>query len=178
MESLIEQHEKIYAQALKSIKIVEPCEMCGLCCKVSTIRITLPEVIQILKYTKKEFNEIFTIDPILNAIEIRKNGNSCIFLKNGKCQIYQIRPLQCISYPILFVSFYKELPTFRHTKESFAYFKCEGEGCIYKIKLKKLNKLVQLKHAYLTVFAGWKPRLKGRTFFILPSKKNKRRVRE
>ncbi|MBE6153948.1 MAG: YkgJ family cysteine cluster protein [Firmicutes bacterium] len=53
----------------------------------------LMQLIEVLK--KDDFYD--AVDD--NLYKIRTNNNECIFLKNGRCSIYNFRPLDCKLYP-------------------------------------------------------------------------------
>ena len=72
----------------------------GNCCS-SFDRINAPvlnkqELIQLKEVLKSDdFYDV--VDD--NLYKIRLNNNECIFLKNGRCQVYDYRPLDCKLYP-------------------------------------------------------------------------------
>ena len=46
----------------------------------------------LIKYTKK-------VGENISLIDLEEDNWNCIMLKNGKCSIYESRPLQCRTYP-------------------------------------------------------------------------------
>ena len=106
IEELIRMDKEIYDKAKKSITEIKPCQQCGWCCNNKRILVTIPEIIRILKHTKKKFSEVFVIEDNKLSISIKtKKIDSkyyCIFYDNGKCTIHDIKPFQCFTYPIIF----------------------------------------------------------------------------
>jgi len=77
---------------------------CANCCKISDgfVLIREKEVKEISKFLKiseteflKEYTQIKK--GILSLID--HDGKDCIFLKDEKCSVYPVRPIQCQTYP-------------------------------------------------------------------------------
>ena len=84
------------------------CTQCGKCCTGATgfVWISEDEMVSMaltldmpLAIFKKRF--IRSRDNRYTLIEKKNKNNKydCIFLKNGKCEVYQNRPLQCRTFP-------------------------------------------------------------------------------
>ncbi len=93
--------EKFYKQGLKF-----GCTECGQCCShpdgvVELTRQDMENMAEYLAMDVGDFREKFILkaqkDDIfeLNSYE---NGD-CIFLEEGRCQVYPVRPVQCRTYP-------------------------------------------------------------------------------
>lgn len=54
-----------------------------------------------LKITESEFIANYTkkVGDDLSLVDLEEDNWNCIMLKNGKCSIYEVRPLQCRTYP-------------------------------------------------------------------------------
>lgn len=127
IKKLTEADAKLYKYAEKHINVLSPCNNCGYCCRNNRILVTLPEIIRILKFTEMDFDDVFIIEDNNLSVAIRKNDEGyCMFRAEGKCTIYPVRPFQCMTYPVLFVGFYRELPTFANEDSEQIYFNCES----------------------------------------------------
>lgn len=77
------------------------CTKCGNCCKTLRPCVTNKEIetlIAIDKVSREYFNEHFTEQDDFEDIKYLKN-TPCKYLSNKKCSIYDLRPLDCKSYP-------------------------------------------------------------------------------
>ncbi|HRD55159.1 MAG TPA: YkgJ family cysteine cluster protein [Parachlamydiaceae bacterium] len=81
------------------------CTGCGKCCTGSpgVVFVTEEEMgnmASFLKITAKDFAKRYmrTVNGRLALVELRQNYD-CIFLKNNKCSIYEVRPKQCRTFP-------------------------------------------------------------------------------
>ncbi len=73
---------------------------CSHCCR-RCIYITRAEAIEISKFTGRKITESFTgrllpesID-IIQELQKKYAGAPCVFLKDGSCSIYEVRPIEC-----------------------------------------------------------------------------------
>lgn len=87
-------------------KVVEniDCTECANCCKVfetSFFKEELDLVIRELNINKEEFIEKETKNNEDDPDQIVLKSTPCMFLKNNKCTIYDLRPEECNSYPHL-----------------------------------------------------------------------------
>lgn len=97
-----EKVDKIVHRLNKTISEQIDCTKCGNCCKEQGLTITDKEIERLSKYLKMsivEFEKQFINkddegDKIFAHIP-------CKFLKDNKCEIYNLRPESCISYPHL-----------------------------------------------------------------------------
>ena len=106
------------------------CVKCGLCCgdtKEKTRRILLlkPEAEQIAKTVLQPPSQ-FTVkikgaEPYSYEMKKTENGK-CVFLKNDRCTIYDVRPLICRFYPFELQGSHGENYQFLFTEE------CPGIG--------------------------------------------------
>jgi len=74
------------------------CKQCGECCKI-VVKVSNNEINRIKQQGHKDFLEKDPIKGKGYALK-RINGN-CVFLKDNKCEIYEIRPEICRLYPFL-----------------------------------------------------------------------------
>ena len=82
------------------------CQGCGRCCAgpeegyVWATQAELDAIAESLKMTSKEFADKFVrkVGKRFSLVEEKKTKN-CIFLKNGKCSVYEVRPTQCRTWP-------------------------------------------------------------------------------
>lgn len=77
---------------------------CSNCCKLSNGYVFLTEteamyIANYLEISEKEFLQHFTriIDEQLCLVD--GENEHCVFLENHRCNIYDIRPIQCQTYP-------------------------------------------------------------------------------
>lgn len=83
------------------------CNGCGLCCgdtefKTRCILLLEAEAKKIANHTSKRISEFAaetkTIFPYVYEMKKTKDCK-CVFLKDNKCSIYELRPLICMFYP-------------------------------------------------------------------------------
>jgi len=134
---LIDEDSQIYDKAKKSITEIKPCQQCGWCCNNRRILVTIPEMIRILKHTKKKFSEVFVIEKNRLSVSIKtkkvNNKHYCIFYDNGKCTIHDIKPFQCFTYPVIFHPAVFEIHPPKPMYSEFYVFTCQSP---YKDKAK------------------------------------------
>lgn len=71
------------------------CQMCGMCCKEQPADISEKEFRLISARGYKDFTEKEEVDVGFGMIQ-HKRGGGCFFLtKEGKCEIYEVRPATC-----------------------------------------------------------------------------------
>jgi Fe-S-cluster containining protein len=133
---------------LSPIKEVKKCSLCGKCCYHRSIYLTIEEFERIKEKTGMKPKEFAVLErhpliPGIFMIRLRnKPSGACIFLdeETNKCKINDIKPLQCKTYPVLFI------PGMRYKKKGkWLYFTCETGDAVYKIKMKDFNRLSQLR---------------------------------
>jgi len=78
-------------------------DCCSNCCKTGgVVLISEEDVTKISKYLKisrDEFYKKFTKEEGKKIYLIDREIDDCIFLKNDKCSIYPVRPIQCKTFP-------------------------------------------------------------------------------
>ena len=74
-------------------------EGCHLCCLETEMILTESDVkrLESLGYDRKEFSEFRD-----GFLRIKNIDGKCYFLKDGKCSIYEHRPLGCRAYPVIY----------------------------------------------------------------------------
>lgn len=79
---------------------------CAKCCGGSPgyVFMTEEEIVNIhqhLGISREAFISQYTksVDDRISLRDIESDNWNCIMLKNGKCSIYEVRPLQCRTYP-------------------------------------------------------------------------------
>lgn len=74
------------------------CLKCGLCCRDTEMVLTPSDLrrIEALGYVKREFT-VFR----RGFYRLRNVDGKCFFYRDGKCIIYEYRPLGCSMYPIV-----------------------------------------------------------------------------
>lgn len=90
-----------YAQGLRF-----ECTACGKCCSNHSgydfVFLTPQDIRKMAKHLelkKNDFIKQFTRPEVADVV-LQDKGDACIFLgKNGKCGVYQARPLQCRTFP-------------------------------------------------------------------------------
>lgn len=81
------------------------CKRCGMCCgdtgdRKRRILAMEYEVERIARFTGLEAGAFsYPTGRGLYTHAIRKANGVCVFLKNGSCSIYEVRPLVCVFYP-------------------------------------------------------------------------------
>ncbi len=125
------------------------CTGCGKCCTGGDdhyIAMSQTEAEHIRKHlgiTVSWFKRCYVIHLTRNTLSARLKEGSCVFLdKNGQCKIYQLRPVQCQTYP-----FWPEILENNTTWNNEAQY-CEGinSGTIVPVKIIK-QKLAQQFHS-------------------------------
>lgn len=80
------------------------CTRCGRCCSGApgTVFINQSEAARIARHlglSQTDFLEKFAY-PFKSGHSLKERPNGdCIFLQNGRCSIYRVRPIQCRTYP-------------------------------------------------------------------------------
>ena len=136
--------EALENELLSFIEVVKDCKQCGECCKNKKICLTLTEVGKIEEFTKKPYKSFAKVvyqsvgSFKLPQIVLKRRGEDCWFLKDGKCGIHPVKPLQCRTYPVLFNHvILEELKKLGYCWEEgeYYYFKCVNEsGMIVRVK--------------------------------------------
>ncbi len=77
---------------------------CSKCCEINGGYVFVNEqnIREIAKYLKRSEAEIrahYTFEAKGMRSLRDRDGQACIFLEEGKCRIYPVRPLQCRTYP-------------------------------------------------------------------------------
>lgn len=94
--------KKKFNQIVKGVESQIDCTECGNCCKILSFALTEADMRGIserLQITEEEFRGRYTVKNNEGAYEFKQKP--CIFLKNGKCRIYDARPGECRNYPHL-----------------------------------------------------------------------------
>ena len=79
------------------------CKTCANCCKEKSPIVLKKEILLIssrLEISKEEFINMY-LENSEESDELRISKRPCPFLKNNECEIYDIRPEDCRSYPHL-----------------------------------------------------------------------------
>ncbi len=71
------------------------CTHCGYCCEEYDVPLTFEEEEKLRK-----FGGVFAKGKI--GVYLKKMGGTCIFRRNGRCAIYDFRPIACVRYPFFF----------------------------------------------------------------------------
>jgi uncharacterized protein len=100
MLKVIKDHSPWYAEGLRF-----ECTGCGQCCTGTPGYIwvndeEIQNIAAFLKLSLEEFSNRYLrrVKGRLSLLELPKSFD-CIFLKDKKCQIYSVRPIQCRTYP-------------------------------------------------------------------------------
>jgi len=84
------------------------CTMCARCCTAehgdNTVQLSREEIEVLMRYTGLPFEEIaepsqLSIGHIRLGWTLRRSRGRCIFLRDGRCTVYDARPLLCATYP-------------------------------------------------------------------------------
>ncbi len=92
--------EKFYAKGLRF-----ECTGCGNCCKLDggKVFVTAKEaetIAAFLHITEEEFHQRYIADREQGKYVLKDgDADNCIFLKNNRCEIYEVRPIQCKTFP-------------------------------------------------------------------------------
>jgi len=156
IEELIKMDKEIYDRAKKSIAEVKPCQQCGWCCNNKRILVTIPEMIRILRHTKKKFSDIFVIERNKLSVSIKTkkiNGEYyCIFYDNGKCSIHKVKPFQCFTYPVIFNPLiFRIYPPLRKDDDVYV-FECQSpndDKATYSINEKDFREITSMRLDFL-----------------------------
>ena len=120
------------------------CQKCAKCCQLKgDVLLTKQEISDIanfLNISEKSFISQYCYiiekeESILISIKHQPHDNSCIFLKNNRCIIYDVRPIQCSTYPFWTFLLNDEIKWQNEKKL------CPGIGKGKKISKRKLDSL-------------------------------------
>lgn len=104
---LAEHHhaEKPFQILASEVEKQVDCQACANCCKHSVVSVTKVELQVIADHlgtTLESVTELYTNrDPDAPALRLLKNSDSCVFLSDNLCMIYEARPEACRSFPHL-----------------------------------------------------------------------------
>jgi len=157
---LTEEHIKLIKKAKRSIEYIQECYRCGFCCLNKEILVTIPEVIIILNKLPYKVDEIFNINKNKYTISIKTKeidgAPYCWFLwKIGaktECSIYNFRPFQCLTYPVIFHPSVKEFSVYGGKFFSYYAFECQGIGlklCTALVKKSTFKKITEKRLKFL-----------------------------
>jgi Fe-S-cluster containining protein len=124
------------------------CQMCGECCRRYAIPVTSSDVHRIASFTElnprdfltlmepdnsvietyKDFPKIRLKDGINFVLVLSQNYESCIFLKNNKCSIHNVKPLVCRPFPFEYSMARDGNVKFSVNQEARGFCKGLGEG--------------------------------------------------
>lgn len=122
------------------------CTRCTACCQDTSthercVRMLPQEVSRICLEAGLEsetFSIPFTNSPPYTHV-MQKSHGRCFFLKEGKCSIYEIRPITCVVYPLFLNRIDDEFFRFELTPE-----KCKGLGLGMKLPERYFQRLFKL----------------------------------
>ena len=110
--------KELYAKSIGSDDTFRfSCSCCGECCRNirESVMLESLDAYRLAQYLKQngvasEIEEVFTEYAIpltlgntgypIFVLKTKSHLSSCVFLKNGKCSIYQVRPRACRLYPL------------------------------------------------------------------------------
>lgn len=100
------------------------CTGCGDCCRFSEAAVFISDdevtaMADYLELSESEFRNIY-IDREKSPQQLFNPSDDCIFLKDLKCQVYDVRPSQCRTFP-----FWGEIIK---SKYRWKYIKTQCEG--------------------------------------------------
>jgi len=116
------------------------CTQCGACCKWEGVVVLTPKDIDRLTKSldedKEEFLKKYTTTQGKNTVLSNKpNTNTCVFLKNNKCSVWDDKPKQCADYPI---KYEKRCPGF-HIENRSASMSDKYEMAVKAVRQKLSN---------------------------------------
>ena len=95
----------LFGMVLDKEKLYFKCKGCGKCCGGAPgyVWASEDEIVQMANYlqiSQKEFMRLY-VRRVFNRLSLKElAGNyDCVFLKDGKCRIYPVRPEQCKTFP-------------------------------------------------------------------------------
>lgn len=82
-----------------------------------------------LNLTEDEFIDQYTklVDQRLSLIDVESDNWNCIMLKEGRCSIYNVRPMQCRTFPF----WYQNLESDYYWEETVEECPGIGKGRLY-----------------------------------------------
>jgi len=80
------------------------CKKCGTCCRWGGyVHLTNDDIKNISSFLDIEENEFVDKYTVLTAnrqgLSLSEKNDNCVFLNENKCEIYPVRPQQCIDFP-------------------------------------------------------------------------------
>jgi Fe-S-cluster containining protein len=116
------------------------CTQCGACCKWEGVVVLIPEDIDRLAKSFDKNEEEFLKDYTtthgkLIILSNKPDTDTCIFLKNNKCSVWDDKPKQCKDYP---KKYEKKCPGF-HTENRSASMSDKYEMAIKAVSQKLSN---------------------------------------
>lgn len=106
------------------------CTACGKCCLnhgegyqyVFSTRAERRRIAKRLGLSQRGFESEYC-HPVMGSLSFASTGEACIFLEDGRCSIYEVRPNQCRTFP-----FWPEVLVDRDTWDRDVASFCPGVG--------------------------------------------------
>lgn len=122
------------------------CQGCGACCishgEFSYVYVNRSErkkMAQHLGLTTADFNKKFCLsEDGFYWLTSNKANQACIFLQDGKCRVYEVRPFQCRSWP-----FWGEVMSNEKNWRENAKKNCPGIGQGKNFNLEEIDSLLE-----------------------------------
>ena len=84
------------------IEVRCPFKSCYKCCLDTQMLLTLEDIQRIESKGYKKENFCFSNEKTEGFWQLKNIDGKCYFLSNGKCSIYEYRPMGCRTYPLVF----------------------------------------------------------------------------
>ncbi len=93
----------MFSRKAPGYTVTHNCKKCGDCCRVDGYvflgRGEEKRIMEYLAVCKKEFRKRFTDRFFLFGRVLKLDAEGCCFLVESRCVIYEVRPMQCRSFP-------------------------------------------------------------------------------
>jgi len=147
IEKLVLWDNQLREKAVESIEVVKPCNRCYQCCINKLVFLSIPEILRIL-----EMDEAEKIEITKKGVLIKHDaGGKCAFLERGLCSIYDERPFQCLTYPVIFSPTVRQTYVFLGVKGGKMYFNCISETMVCRIEEDAFEEILRERLNFLRI---------------------------
>lgn len=146
------------------------CKKCGKCCKWDGYVFLEPEDIDRLakhfSLNKEDFLDEYTTDhDDYKILKNKPNSKSCVFLKNNRCDIWDVKPQQCADFPF---EYEKRCPGF-HTDDRSASMSDKYELAVKAVSQRLSNDGEFDKNVLNNVFSNLHKNIKSASIVSVAS---------
>lgn len=82
-------------KVIELLENLDACKRCAKCCKGTEMILTFSDIFRL----KKFYKNFYIFD---RFYRLKNVDGKCVFLENNLCKVYNIRPIGCKAYPLIY----------------------------------------------------------------------------